>query len=190
MIDPSKQEDKFEQYVKSYIRRHLVNFMAKNMGVGEPPVQPIRKRRAKTDGYERVFIILWLNTLVICFLALAWWVSSENKLAFSFVYNADTEMKRLAFITCVSFLIICSFVLLRFDSLAKARERIDFEQKMDRFHELDKRHIEREALEIDMSIDRIRGGGSSIKDSVDEKNMVNIPIVDKGDLADATTSDE
>ena len=190
MFDSIEPVGKFEQYVKSYSVQLFVNTMAKNMGVGEPPVQPIRKRRAKTDGYERVFIILWLNTLVICFLALAWWVSSENKLAVSFVYNADTEMKRLAFITCVSFLIICSFVLLRFDSLAKARERIDFEQKMDRFHELDKRHIEREALEIDMSIDRIRGGGSSNNDSVEEKNVVDIPIVDKGDFADATTSDE
>lgn len=163
------------------------HFMVKKMNVGEAPVQPIRRRRAKVDGYEALFLILWLITMVTSFCALLWWASTDSSL-FGVVFSSDVEMRRLVFICCVSFWAFCSFSLLRFDALAKTREKIDFDQKMDRFHELDKRHIERMALEVDMSIDKIRGSTSSSADSIMEKTES--PIENKKEYSEKPISSE
>ena len=114
----------FFSNVKSYIMPANPHFMVKKMNVGEAPVQPIRRRRAKVDGYEALFLILWLITMVTSFCALLWWASTDSSL-FGVVFSSDVEMRRLVFICCVSFWAFCSFSLLRFDALAKTREKIE-----------------------------------------------------------------
>ncbi|HIF15778.1 MAG TPA: hypothetical protein EYQ85_00780 [Candidatus Poseidoniales archaeon] len=159
------------------------------MNVGDAPIQPIRRRRAKSDLYEKLFLVLWLATLPICFWALLWWASNDLSL-FGFVHEADDGMRRIVFSVCVGFWAFCSFSLLRFDAAAKAREKIDFGQKMDRFHELDKRHIEREALQLDMSIDKIRGSTAKSDDSEEKKPVVEISSESKGEAAEDSASSE
>ena len=163
--------------------------MVKNMNVGDAPVQPIRRRRAKGDRYETLFLILWLLMMVLSF-GVAFWLASTKNLLFGFEYDSPTEMKRFMFILCVSFWAFCSFSLLRFDALAKQREKTDFGQKMDRFHELDKRHIEREALQLDMSIDKIRGSSAKSDDSEEKKIVVEISSESKGEAAEDSASSE
>ena len=159
------------------------------MNVGDAPIQPIRRRRAKGDRYETLFLILWLVTLPVCFCALLWWASKDSSL-FGYVIDSDDVMRRFVFITCVIFWVFCSVSLLRFDAAAKAREKIDFGQKMDRFHELDKRHIEREALQLDMSIDKIRSSSTKSDDSEEKKPVVEISSESKGEAAEDSASSE
>ena len=166
--------------------------MAKRIekNVGYAPVHPTRRRRAgfgKGDGYEILFLVLWLVSLTFGFCALLWWASTDSSL-FGIVFESDTEMRRIVFIMCVSFWAFCSFSLLRFDALAKTREKRDFDAAMKRFHVLDKRHIEREALQLDMSIDKIRSGTPKNDDSEEKKAVVEISSESKGETAKDSVS--
>ena len=157
------------------------------MNVGDAPLQPIRRRRAKSDLYERLFLGLWLAIIVLSF-GVAFWLASTNNLLFGREFEAQTEWKRFMFIVCVSFFGFCSFSLLRFDALAKTREKRDFDAAMKRFHVLDKRHIEREALQLDMSIDKIRSGTPKNDDSEEKKAVVEISSESKGETAKDSVS--
>ncbi|MDC0055627.1 hypothetical protein OAJ94_01085 [Deltaproteobacteria bacterium] len=164
-------------------------YMAKITNVGDAPVQPIRRRRARGDRYETLFLMLWLLMMVLSF-GVAFWLASTENLLFGFEYHSSTDMKRFMFILCVSFWAFCSFSLLRFDALAKQREKTDFGQKMDRFHELDKRHIEREALQLDLSIDKIRSSTAKSDGSEEKKTVVEISSESKGEAAEDSPSSE
>jgi len=168
--------------------------MAKRIekNVGYAPVHPTRRRRAgfgKGDGYEILFLVLWLVSLTFGFCALLWWASTDSSL-FGIVFESDTEMRRIVFIMCVSFWAFCSFSLLRFDALAKTREKNTFTFAMDRFHEQDKRHQQRQALMVDIDIDKIRSSTDKSDDSEEKKPVVEISSESKGEAAEDSASSE
>jgi len=99
-------------------------------------------------------------------------------------------MRRLVFIACVGFWTFCSFSLLRFDALAKTREKNTFDRDMDRFHEQDKRHMERQALMTDIEIEKIRGSAAESDYSEEKKPVVEISSESKGEAAEDSASSE
>jgi len=159
------------------------------MNVGDAPLQPIRRRRAKSDLYERLFLGLWLAIIVLSF-GVAFWLASTNNLLFGREFEAQTEWKRFMFIVCVSFFGFCSFSLLRFDALAKTREKNTFTFAMDRFHEQDKRHQQRQALMVDIDIDKIRSSTTKSDNSEEKKAVVEISSESKGEAAEESVSGE
>jgi hypothetical protein len=165
--------------------------MVKKMNVGDAPTRPTRRRRpgfGKGDGYEVLFLGLWVVSLAISLVALLWW--ADGSLFGSGFIESSSEMRRLIFFIVVGFWAFCSFSLLRFDALAKTRGEKDFKEDMDRFHSQDKLHMEREALLKEIEIEKIRGSTAKSDDSEEKKPVVEISSESKGEAAEDSASSE